>query len=80
MGIGWIVKEIDNIGSNINFSSSLENWPSSTRAELGAIWTALLVTPYGAQAHIYTDSKAAIEAIEKHQKVNKLRSWFKTKN
>ena len=28
----------------------------------------------------YTDSKAAIEAIEKHQTISKLRNWFKAKN
>ena len=42
MGIGWIVKEEGVADRNISFSSSLENWPSSTRAELGAIWSALL--------------------------------------
>jgi exonuclease III len=80
MGIGWVVKEENRIEHNINFSCRLENWPSSTRAELGAIWSALLTAPVNAQVHIRTDSKAAIEAIEKHQMICKLRNWFKTKN
>jgi ribonuclease HI len=80
MGIGWIVKREGLIDYSFSFSSSIESWPSSTRAELGAIWTALLVSPYKAQIHIFTDSKAAIEAIEGHQENSNLRNWFKTKN
>ena len=52
MGIGWVVKEENSIDNNISFSSRLENWPSSTRAELGAIWSALLTAPVNAQVHI----------------------------
>jgi ribonuclease HI len=80
MGLGWVVKIEENAEDSISFSSSIENWPSSTRAELGAIWTALLTAPCEAQTHIFTDSKAAIEAIESHQENSKLRNWFKTKN
>src|SRR5207253_2602046 len=80
IGIGWIVKLEDRLAKEISFSSSIGNWPSSTRAELGAIWTALLTTPVKAQVHIYTDSKAAIEAIKKYRDDNKLRNWFKAKN
>src|SRR5207237_4259450 len=58
----------------------LENWPSSTRAELGAIWSALLTAPCEAKTHIFTDSKATIEAIKKYNTNNKIRSWFKIKN
>src|SRR5207253_8059881 len=80
MGIGWIVKEEGVADRNISFSSSLENWPSSTRAELGAIWSALLTALCEAETHIFTDSKAAIKTIEKHNTNNKIRSWFKIKN
>ena len=45
MGIGWIAKLENEIVREISFSCSLEKWPSSTRAELGAIWTALLAAP-----------------------------------
>ena len=45
MGVGWIVRNKEEIGSNISFSCSIENWPLSTRAELGAIWAALLTAP-----------------------------------
>ena len=80
MRIGQIAKTENRLDSNISFSSSIENWPSSTHAELGAIWTALLAIPIETQVHIFTDSKAAIEAIEKYNNINKLRNHFKTKN
>ena len=74
MGIRWVVKEKDIADRNISFSSSLENWLSSTWAELGAIWSALLTALYKAKTYIFTDSKAAIEAIEKHDTNDKTRS------
>ena len=80
MRIGWIVKLEDRLAKEISFSSSIGNWPSSTRAELGAIWTALLTTPVKVQVHIYTDSKTAIKAIKKYRDDNKLHNWFKAKN
>jgi exonuclease III/ribonuclease HI len=80
MGIGWIAKVRDKIDNNISFRSRLENWPSSTRAELGAIWAAILAAPVETQVHIFTDSKSAIEAVEKAQKVVQIRSWFKLRN
>ena len=38
MGLGWVVarKNYNSI-ENISFSNRLSDWPSSTRAELGAI-------------------------------------------
>ena len=80
MGIGWIVKEEGSLDRNISLRSSIENWSSSTRAELGAIWLALLTTSYKAEAHIFTDSKAAIEAIERSNTNTKTRNWLKSKN
>ena len=80
MGIGWIAKIENRLDSNISFSSSIENWLSSTCAELGAIWTALLAIFIKTQVYIFTNSKAAIEAIKKYNNINKLRNYFKTKN
>ena len=47
MGAGWIVRNKEEIGSNFSFSCSIENWPLSTRAELEAIWAALLTVLVG---------------------------------
>ena len=74
MGIGWIVKEEGLADRNISFSSSLKNWPFSIWAELGAIWSALLIAPYEVKIHIFTDSKAVIEAIKKYNINNKTHS------
>ncbi len=64
MGIGFVIA-VDNYRSPyISFSSRIIDWPSSTRAELGAIWAALLVAPYKANLRIFSDSKAAIEGIQ----------------
>ena len=80
MRIGWIAKTENRLDSNISFSSSIENWLSSTRAELGAIWTALLAIPIETQVYIFIDSKVAIEAIKKYNNISKLRNYFKSKN
>ena len=37
IGISWIAKTENRLDSNISFSSSIENWRSSTHAELDAI-------------------------------------------
>ncbi|RIA83033.1 hypothetical protein C1645_834430 [Glomus cerebriforme] len=41
-----------------------ETWPSSTRAELCAIFTAILATSLDTSLTIYTDSQAAIDGIQ----------------
>ena len=37
MGIGWIIVNNSRRNSNISFKGRIVDWPSSTRAELGAI-------------------------------------------
>jgi ribonuclease HI len=61
MGIGWIC--IDAISNYHQFEASIENWPSSTRAELFALMIALLVSPKSAVIHIHTDSQALIHGF-----------------
>jgi len=48
IGASWIVRNKKELGSNISFSCSIENWLSSTHAELEAIWVALLIALYKA--------------------------------
>src|SRR6185437_13573323 len=62
MGEGWIA-----IGNNLkkeetkaDFFCGFTNWPSATRAELGAIGTALLAAPENAKVTVVTDNAAAI--------------------
>ncbi|POG58120.1 hypothetical protein GLOIN_2v1790829 [Rhizophagus irregularis DAOM 181602=DAOM 197198] len=58
MGAGWILKNTD-----ISFSCGIRFHPSSTKPELLAILTALLVTPSESRINIHTDSQAAIDGI-----------------
>ena len=84
MGIGWIAYpiqegEIDTARA-IHLSEVLEDWPSSTRAELGAIATALLVVPSQSIIKIHSDSANAISLIKRTCHVNKIREEIKLSN
>ncbi|PKC12152.1 RnaseH-domain-containing protein [Rhizophagus irregularis] len=76
---------MDMIQVILECSSSITDWPSSTRAELGAILSAILVLQTGQRANIFTDSQAAIDSIN-HTRINltngknKIRIWCKSNN
>ncbi|GBB84703.1 hypothetical protein RclHR1_11290007 [Rhizophagus clarus] len=85
MGIGWVI--INNRNEVIlECSSSITEWPSSTRAELGAILSAIFVLQTGQKANIFTDSQAAINNINNNIRRNltngksKIRTWCKCNN
>src|SRR3989337_1623507 len=59
MGIGWIQVGIN--APKEEFSARIVDWPSSTRAELIAILTAIYTCNYDNTATIYTDSEATIK-------------------
>ncbi|RHZ87517.1 hypothetical protein Glove_33g248 [Diversispora epigaea] len=61
MGCGWCA--FDENDTEFNFSGKVENFTSSTRAELMAILTAVYATPKRSRLCIFTDSQAAIDAI-----------------
>ncbi|RHZ58961.1 hypothetical protein Glove_366g6 [Diversispora epigaea] len=61
MGCGWCA--LDENDTEFNFSGKVENFASSTRAELMAILTAVYATPKRSRLCIFTDSQAAIDAI-----------------
>ncbi|PKK69723.1 hypothetical protein RhiirC2_712442 [Rhizophagus irregularis] len=58
MGYGWIFTS--NLVDNIKHSGSCKDWPSSSKAELVAILTSLIVCPPNSNIHIHTDSAACI--------------------
>ncbi|PKC07395.1 hypothetical protein RhiirA5_399882 [Rhizophagus irregularis] len=84
MGTGWVIIN-DKNEVILECSSSITDWPSSTRAELGAILSAILVLQTGQRANIFTDSQAAIDSIN-HTRINltngknKIRIWCKSNN
>ena len=56
----------------------MTDWPSSTRAELAAIFTALCTVPRNCPYIIHTDSQAAIDGImEIRQTISSLRKWHR---
>ena len=80
IGIEWIVASNDSNKNSISFKSRIADWPSSTRAELGMIWTALLAAPSESKVRIYSDSNTAIEGIQGFKSRMNIRNMFKTKN
>ncbi|GBB97307.1 hypothetical protein RclHR1_02960020 [Rhizophagus clarus] len=70
MGAGVFVDRTDS--QPITISSRLKDWPSSTCAELVAIFLALLITPMTTNINLYTDSQCALDAINnwKAQRTN----------
>jgi len=59
--IGWVVINYD----DIEFTASSVLWPSSTKAEMLACFTALLVTLINAMVTIQTDSATTILDFDK---------------
>ncbi|CAB4400303.1 unnamed protein product [Rhizophagus irregularis] len=84
MGIGWVIlNSKDEV--ILEYSSSITDWPSSTRVELGAILSATLVLQTGQKANILTDSQVAIDSINYIRTnltngKNKTRIWCKCNN
>ncbi|GBB85585.1 hypothetical protein RclHR1_12080005 [Rhizophagus clarus] len=48
-----------------SFTTTIENWPSSFRAELFAIFLSLIISPYGCRVDINTDSQNSINIIQR---------------
>ena len=52
MGAAFVIQQDESLFSY----AKINNWPSSTRAELAAIFLALLTVPEDSQINIHTDS------------------------
>ncbi|POG67801.1 hypothetical protein GLOIN_2v1843361 [Rhizophagus irregularis DAOM 181602=DAOM 197198] len=63
MGYGWIFTT--NLSDNVKFSGSCKDWPSSSKAELMAILTALITCTPNSKVQIYTDSASCIDTFNK---------------
>uniref|UniRef100_U9SG20 ribonuclease H n=1 Tax=Rhizophagus irregularis (strain DAOM 181602 / DAOM 197198 / MUCL 43194) TaxID=747089 RepID=U9SG20_RHIID len=80
MGFGWIFTSDTNL--NIKFSTQ---WPSSTRAEIMAVLTCLIVCPPNSLINIFTDSQCTINTFtslsnykltpRRKQKINNIIFW-----
>src|SRR5436189_242204 len=79
LGVGWI--HIDNDVEIHNFNARAWGWPSSTRAEIIAILTTLLVVKNSSDIKIYTDSKNTVNIFNSYkQRYNNYRSYIKLEN
>src|SRR5271155_2924276 len=80
MGIGWILS--DENSNNHLFKGQTSNFVSSTRAEIMAIATLLSTLPRDSTITIFSDSQAAIHAIENFtttkskSKSRKYKNWI----
>ena len=77
MGYGWIEEQ-----TGIQMGHRIRDWFSSTRAELFAIWSALLCAPYDSKITIFTDSQSAVDLLKKFGKLEKIsvRDFFNINN
>ncbi|PKY54421.1 hypothetical protein RhiirA4_426769 [Rhizophagus irregularis] len=88
MGYGWIFTS--NLTENIKFSGSTKEWPSSSKAELIAILTTLIVCPPNSNISIHTDSASCIATFNmlsspkltarRFQKLNNCALWNTVKH
>ena len=81
MGAAWIQTKGPNPESW--HATGVENWPSSTRAEITAIATALLTVPSNGKVTIHTNSQACIDTYNRlnSPSPNQIhKRWLKEKN
>src|SRR5215208_4999171 len=80
MGIGWISPDLHNY-DQCSFSAAIQHHPSSTRAELFALLTALIVCPPSSSPTIFLDSQVVIQGFHSlFNNVHTTRSVEKTPN
>lgn len=63
MGSGWIITSPAPNPESISFKGTSQYFPSSTKAEIIAIFTALITCPSNSSVTINTDSQAAIDGF-----------------
>ncbi|GBB85351.1 hypothetical protein RclHR1_11900001, partial [Rhizophagus clarus] len=85
MGWSWvqIIPDAGYLNSVASYThGTIQNWPSSTRAEAAAIYAALSVTPADSTVTIYTDSQAAIDGLQlcASSSYSNSRLFYKTTN
>ena len=63
MGLGWVIPATNDIINNIEFRCTMEQFPSSTKAEIMAMLTVIAVAPTNCNIEIFSDSQGAINII-----------------
>jgi ribonuclease HI len=75
MSFGLIQTGLD--APNIELSATIDNWPSSTRAEVAAVFSALIISPVNSDIIINTDSETLIRHFNLQPLVPSSRSILK---
>jgi ribonuclease HI len=78
MGFGWTLQGSNN--QQYTFQGQTNNFPSSTRAEITAILTLIVIIPDNSSITIFTDSQAALQAINKSFHISPSQGLRKYKN
>ena len=68
MGIGWV--QVYNSHAIQSFSAQISNWPSSYKAELIAVISAISTLPRNSLVEIFTDSQSIISKFNKLQSLS----------
>jgi ribonuclease HI len=63
MGIGWV--QVLDDSAHHTFAAPIKYWPSSYKAELVSILSAICTCPRNSTIHIYTDSQSIISKYDK---------------
>ena len=63
MGIGWV--QVDNELTIHTFAAQINYWPTSYKAELVAILSAISTAPRNCKINIYTNSQSVINKYQK---------------
>ncbi|RHZ84948.1 hypothetical protein Glove_74g324 [Diversispora epigaea] len=84
MGLGWVIPASNNIGNNFEFRCTTEFFPSSTKAEIMAMITAIAIAPINSRVEILSDSQGAINIfnniLDNSQGKNKKKEIFNNNN
>src|SRR5207247_10417796 len=81
MGFGWNCYDT-NFNLITSFNASTQYWPSSTRAELSALLSIIMVVPINSSVHVYTDSQTLIQGFDNIKQSNNAsrRQYLKKQN
>ncbi|CAG8748559.1 3865_t:CDS:2, partial [Gigaspora rosea] len=80
IGLGWLQLSNDKSYIVDKGYAKVRDWPSSTRPELAAIWLVILLAPIGAKVSVFSDSLAAIEAIDNDNRLLAYSQFIKIDN
>ena len=78
MGFGWILQGYNN--QQYTFQEQTNNFPFSTRADITAILTLIVTISNNSSITIFTDSQAALQAINNSFYISPVQGLHKYKN